>query len=1059
MKKIRKWMAISACALFAGACIAPTIASDFAQATERIEWSEVALSEEYVRDDILQIPARSLQIGEKSYTATVKICYPDGTTRLADGDTLALTEAGAYTLIYEAKDAASRYYTEKETFVVADKLWRVTNAKSKVEYGKAGGNSEGLTVTLAKGDTLTFNKVLDMSALDANTSLIEGFITPATVGMSEFERLTFTFTDVEDPTQYMTVIGSRSQSSDNYMFMTYWTAAGTGQTQGGLENGKFSTIATKSYGLCGTPMGCSFYSYDGRYYNTEDGVSKCTSWAAEADATSFSILFNVENAEVSVGGKNNGNTNTRPVVCLSDATYYEKEPLWNGFPSGKARLSIQAAECSGETASFCITKLFSYDLKSENKFKEDGAPEITVNADEKFVRQDGDRYSFIPYAVVGGNYPVPTATAFDDYAGAVSVEAKVYFNYNNEAARKECAIQNGRFSVTNNGTYAIVYRATDAFGNVAEKVYWITAVKELETPVSITLSDKETDNGVCGESITLATPNVTGGSGADVGGVTVKTIVSCGDTVIEPTDGTFLPEQAGTWTVRYIATDYSGKTAEKSYTITIENGTIPVFVEKPTLWKYLISGMRYVVPEVYAYDYSSGVKTPRLAVMTLEDKNGKKTYSAGEEFVPVASETSPSVKLTFSVGGATYEKNIDVVFPIEQEDGSTYVYIDKAFLPQNAEVTRDSSGLTLLAEENGNFSWSFVNSVAANEASLSVKGIQGKSNYDSLLVTFTDSADSDISVTMKLDNTGSYAKICFGDTDRTLTKGLNMGKDAAGKALDEFTFSYKLGKFYVDAVGVTVTKDDNGKTFEGFPSKRVYISAVAVNAEKENGYIVTAIDNHKISDKDVDRTAPRISIDGVYGGMYEIGDTYVITRALVSDVMDACAVGYLTVKAPDGTIASDEDGFSLDKVPCDKEYKLRLTKYGQYIVEYSAKDFMDNSKKFSYSVNIFDREPPVVSVADTWSATASVGEKVTLPEVYVSDNASAVEEMTVYRYVRNPNGVVTKLGYDYTVNADGSLSYTKYTYTFRYTGTYRFVILVTDKEGNQATAQYFVTVQ
>lgn len=1055
MKKIRKWLAISACALFAGACIAPTIASDFAQATERIEWSDVTLSGEYVRDDVLQIPARTMKIGEKSYTATVKIRYPDGTTRLADGDTLALTEAGKYTLIYEAKDAASQYQTKKETFVVADKLWRVTNAKSSVEYGEAGASSEGLLVTLAKGDTLTFNKIFDVSALNPKETLIEGFITPTTVGMSEFERLTFTFTDVEDPTQYMTIICSRSQSSDNYMFMSYWTAAGNGQTQGGLYNSKFVTNAQSVYGLCGTPMGCSFYSYDGKYYD----ASKCTSWAAEADSTSFSILFDAENAEVSVGGKYDGNTNTRVVARLADSAYYEKEPLWQGFPSGKARLSIQAVECSGETASFCISKLASYDLRSENKFKENGAPEITVNADEKFVRQDGDRYSFIPYAVVGGKYPVPTATAFDDYAGAVSVETKVYFNYGNEAARKECAIQNGTFSVTNSGTYAIVYSATDAFGNEAKREYWITAVKELETPVSITLSDKETDNGVCGESITLATPNVTGGSGADVGGVTVKTIVSCGDTVIEPTDGTFLPEQAGTWTVRYIATDYSGKTAEASYTITIEKGTIPVFVEKPTLWKYLMSGMRYVVPEVYAYDYSSGVKTPRLAEMILEDENGKHTYSAGAEFVPVASETSPSVRLTFSVGGATYTKTINAVFPIEQEDGSTYVYIDKAFLSQNAEVTRDASGLTLLASENGDFSWSFVNAVAANEASLSVKGIQGKSKYDSLLVTFTDAANSDISVTMKLDNTGNYARVRFGDTDRTLVKGLNLGKDAAGKALDEFVFSYKLGKFYVDAVGVTVTKDDNGNAFEGFPSEHVYISAAAVNAEKENGYIVTAIDNHKISDKDVDRTAPRISIDGVYGGMYEIGDTYVITRALVSDAMDACAEGYLTVKAPDGTIASDEDGLSLNKVSCDKEYKLRLTKYGQYIVEYSAKDFVGNSKKISYSVNIFDRELPSVRVADTWSATASVGEKVTLPEVYVSDNASTVEEMTVYRYVRNQNGVVTKLGYDYTVNADGNLSYTKYTYTFRYAGTYRFVILVTDKEGNQATAQYFVTVQ
>lgn len=1048
MNKFKKWFAISACTLLAGACVASSLVFTSAQATETVEWSDVSLESEYVRDDVLTIPERSVKIGESSYDAEVTIRYPNGATRLSEGGELTLAETGKYTLIYEAK-VSSKYYTEKEEFVVADKLWRVSNSKSSVTYGQAG-NTNGLLVSLAKGDTLTFNKIIDVSNASSSVSLIEGFINPENVGMSEFERLVFTFTDVTDPTQTMTVICSRSQSSDNYMFMSYWTAAGNGQTQGGFTGDKFDT--SNIFGLRGLPLFVSFYSYNGRYFTTEEGKPACESWADQPDSTSFKLAFDADTKEVVANGKN--------IADLDDAAYYEKEPIWNGFPSGRVRLSIQAAECSGETANFCISKLYSYDLTAENKFVEDGKPEIRVDVDEKYVQSTQNGYSFIPYAVLGGKYPVPTATAFDDYSGELSVETKVYFNYGDPSSRRSCAIQDGTFSVTKTGTYAIVYTATDDFGNVAEKAYWITAVKTPEMPLTIALPETIKDSGVCGETIVLAEPTVTGGSGANVGGVTVTTELRCGDEEILVTNGSFIPERAGKWTVRYIATDYSGIQAETSYTITVETGDIPVFVNKPTLWKYLISDMRYVTPYVYAYDYTSGTKTERLSDMILTDANGSRTYKAGEEFIPVATEAAPSVTLTFTTGGATFTETIPVVFPLQRVEDRTYVYIEKAFITENSDVVRDQSGLTLLATEDGNFSWSFINSIAASGASLQVKGIRGKSDFSVLNVTFTDSVDDGISVTMRIENTGSYAKILFGDADRSVTKGFNLGKDSSGNALDEFTFSYKSGKFYVDAIGVTVTTDDEGNAFNGFPSERVYVSAETLDAKSGNGYIVTSFDNHKISNKRSDLASPRIAIDGVYGGMYELNDTYVVTRAIVSDVVDACVRGYLTVKTPDGKIVVDESGVSLENVDCDKEYTIRLTQYGQYTVEYVATDYFGNkSDTISYTVNLFDRVSPSVSVANTWSATASVGERVILPEVSVSDNASAAAETTVYRYVRNPNGVVTTLGYDYAVNADGTLTYTKYAYTFRYIGEYRFVILVTDAAGNQTVAQYFVTVQ
>ena len=69
------------------------------------------------------------------------------------------------------------------------------------------------------------------------------------------------------------------------------------------------------------------------------------------------------------------------------------------------------------------------------------------------------------------------------------------------------------------------------------------------------------------------------------------------------------------------------------------------------------------------------------------------------------------------------------------------------------------------------------------------------------------------------------------------------------------------------------------------------------------------------------------------------------------------------------------------------------------------------------------------------------------------------ENISVYRYVRNPNGEVTTFGYDYVVDENGKKTHMIYKFTFRYAGEYRFVVIATDETGNQTVVQYFVEVK
>ncbi len=1038
MSKLKKLLVASLSTVLVGACLIP-VTSALVKASATEEWSKVEIDEEYLVDETLAVPERTLTVGGEKYSASIKMTYPGGVVRTISSGDMVLATPGEYTLTYEVRVSGKRY-REEEEFFVADKLWSVKDEKSSVTYGQVG-DTNALLVRLAKNDTLTFNKIVDLADYDSAEDLVRGFINPDSVGSNDFDAFFVKVTDVYDPEQVLTVRGYKSSSSVHTTCGGYWTAAGPNQTLGGWDaNAKdFRTRPEADDGICGAYRGVSFCSIKGRW------VSGSANFATEevtADKVPFAIQFNQATKEVNVSDYN-GSTF---VADLDKPEYYDSEPLWKGFTSGKVRISITADVYAAETANFAITKVFGYeDLSVENRFVEEDAPILTVEAEEKYVEYNEklDRYSFAPPAVVGGKYPVPAATAFDGYSGDLDVTTKVYFDYANTKQAK--TITDGTFKVESKGTYAIVYTAKDYMGNVAERIYWVTAVDAMDTPLALTVNKADAvTSGVCGEKIALADYATVGGSGDAI----VTITATCGDTALDVSKGTLLAEKAGTWTVTFTAKDYSGITVTDSYEIAIGLGDKPVFVEAPLFPKYIISDMEYVVPTVYAYDYTSGSKVEKVADLKVTDANGTKTYKAGEAYTPVVDDNG-SIDLTFVCGNASLPMNVSAVAP---KSGALSVYIEKMFISDGANITRDKEGLTLEALRDGSFNWTFTNALAAENTALYVKGISGYSTFKGLKVTLADYADSNIAVTMYVEHDASGAlQVKFGDTNRELIKGLNKGIDeATGKDLNKITFSYKLGKFYVDSLGVTVTTDDSGNPFKGFPSGKVYMSAEATGVKTGEKYIIEQIDNHVIGQRARDSATPRVAINGAYGGIFAVKSEYVVGSALASDVIDPNVDCTVTVLKPNGEVMKDVNGLELKDVPTDKEYVIKLTEYGQYQVTYTSTDWVGEKGVSTYAVNVFDQKAPKVSLKGAWSDTAKVGDSVILPEVEISDDNSAVSEITVYRTVRNPYDVLTVFGYD---SAD-----TAYRFTFKYAGEYKFVIVACDEAGNQSYIEYVVTV-
>ena len=970
---MKKVLIASMCVAAMGAVIVPvtgTIRSGKAEDT--LTWDAIELASDYLRGDTITIPERDLSINGNAYDSVIKLTYPNGvTTAVASGE-FNLVQPGQYTLIYEAKDENYKTYKDETTFLVSDQLWSVSNPKSTIEYGTVGSSS-GLLVKLAKNDTLSFNKIIDLADLESTDTLVRGFVNPAIGGTYEFDKIVMTLTDATDPTQVLTIRGTRS-TTNNQRFVAYWTSAGPGQTLGGWDAnannraGGFSTTAPD--GIRGTAVtNTSFYSENGTY--SSQYVNGCTSWSVTADKCPFVISYDKHDVKTFVNGS--------WVADLDNVEYYTTEPLWKGFPSNKVFLSVQAQDCAGEEANFCITNVFGYDLTAENVFAEKDPPEITIDVDEKYLSYENDTYTMKPLAVVGGNYPVPVATAYDAYAGDLKVETKVYHNYSSETNRIERSIKNNTFYVNKTGTYTIVYKATDRMGNTAEIFYWINAVKELDNPLAIEVDEASAKaNGVCGEKIAVADHSVDGGSGD----VNVTITATCGDLSLDASNGYFIPEQAGEWTLNYVAKDFAGIEVSKSYTVTVDWGTKPVFVNEPILPKYIISNIEYVVPTVVAYDYSTQTKVECVADMILKDSTGEKTYKAGEKFKPVATEEDSTITLTFVANGAEYSKEMSALMPIEEKgNGRNAFYVDKMFIPENLALERTSNGLFAEVVEAGNASWEFANPVVAENASVIVKGVQGYSHFSEMRVTFTDSVDGNIAVTMVLeDQENGFANVNFGDLNREMNKGFNLGKNDNGEDIDMMTFSYSLGKFYVDQLSSNVSVDDNGKAFNGFPSGRVYISMEVVDAQQGAQYLIKQLDNHIMNKGTVDRTAPRVAVIGEYGGMYNKNDIYHLSPALASDTLYADISPLVSVRTPSGEIAKDVNGLALDNVPADKTYDIKLTEYGQYRVEYIAEDSFSTGS-IAHTINVFDKKAPKLTIVGDWSATAKKGETIVLPEV------------------------------------------------------------------------------
>ncbi len=969
-------------------------------------WSEVAIQSEYALGTQFNVPERRFQINGEWVAAQGIVQLPNGSAM--SKQQLTLNEYGSYTVVYTAV-VGGKAYRQTESFIVHQSLYTLSSRSSSASYGKYehAEDTSGVMVRLASGDSITFNSIIDVSDVDKNDVLVEAFATPDVKGTADFKMLYFTFTDVENPDVYLKIRTRQCPDRNNYPVL-YTMAGGNGQKMTGQtdNHGGFHTEPS--------PYGASTRGS----FNLSFSQDPSTETAP--DKMPISLRYDSSAIEVYIYG--DGSNNVRLVTKLN--SYDAVETLWKGFPSGKVKLSISAGLYEGVSANFCVSKLLGVDLTGDAVADNEG-PTISVE-------------EINSVAEVGAPYMIPQAIAQDDIYGPCEVKSTVWYNYGtSNAVMMEC--QNGAFTAKYEGDYAIVYSAKDPVGNNAKPfVVKVKAVDEIPAP-SIMLENGATTNYTVGD-IFLPTSEYTIQKGS--GNERVKVILQYDEEAWEvPTEG-YRFVKTGNYTVAYVVTDYVGQSNAYSYTVTVGERSIPLFMDTPALPTLLVSGSSYPCPELYANNYRSGVLVREKATAKITDKDGTRAIESGR-FTPNVANNGDKVAITYECEGASYSVEIPTILAWKDEGNRPRLQLENYFYSENNDVAtaKNENSMTITAQsENGE--WLFATAQAAEGFFIEGENVKGKSQFSSLRLSLTDAEDSSISVVADIVNKGTgKALFQIGETRAKFS----------GTFSDELSFSvrYSNGAFVLGTQSYAI-KTESGEQFEGFPSGKIIVGMQFVGADVGAQYKITSVNGHSMSNLTLDRTAPKILIEKDYGGTHQIGAEVLLPAVKGNDVLDPNTSSKLTVKDPNGEFVTSTDGILLKEVDASKEYYIRIEQMGVYNVSVTVQDTFNarpNSATINYSVNAEDTQAPIITFVNIFAKTVKLGEPIVIPDYTLFDDASTPEEITLIKTVRTPTGVMVLLKED-----SNSIKAVQ-------KGEYQIILMVRDAQGNVHTETHIVNAE
>ena len=987
--------------------------------------SEVLIAEEYLVGDSFVAPDATLTLGDEEYPAESVIVFPDGTAYKSRS--LTLTLPGDYTLEYRAV-ADGALISKSLPFTVNNVLYGVDGENSTVTYGVDASSyntgKTGIALSLANGETFTFNGVIDLRECNsANNAVLNFFVLPLDKGKIDARGIDITLTDIYDSENWVTIRFYCQDESDD---PSNWTHTATYASA--RASGQVSFTGFEENGYVGAGV-------TGPIIHKDNGYGPPSTFSMHGDQSGAQAVGNQwlgcyfdlsTNQPFSCGSGGGGF-----ITDLDDPEYTQKDAPWGGFTTGEVYMSITGVGYVKNAINMMITKVADYDL-SEEATHDTLAPSITVD----YMGYDGDA---LPDGAVGHTYPVFPAAANDLQCGDVEVSARVFYNYG-QPMTYEVDKAGGVFTPRAAGVYTIVYAAKDWSGNETTETVDIV-VRSAATPVSLTIDKPEGDDAVvtAGDMVPVAAADYSGGMSE----LKLEVRVTVEDAEIEiAEDGKFRPDRPGFYTVTYTVSDIVGQEVSDEYQIEAKPASTPIFEDDVVLPEYFIEGTEYTLPALNAYDYNEqGAPVP--ATISVTDGAGTRDYDGGAVFTP---DADGNAKICYKAGTSVIEHVVPVIDVSRADYG---IDMAKYFFADGMELSSTMEYVIFTAAENTDTANAeFINALKADNFNIRFLIDPAGNGFEKLNFYFTDSVDKNISVKIGIVKGASAAaspKLYVNGAETAYS--FTQANFANGEI---FALTYRESGYVITdgmQVNARIETTESGAAFAGFPSGRFYMTMEFEGVSGEAVVDLISINSQMFSNLEEDLKDPDIQILGTYSPNVNLNDVVTVYDARCTDVLDPETINTVTVTTGSGAdieYVTSTSGVLLKDAPL-AEYEFVADGYNTYLIAYTAQDDSGNMKTTRASVTVMDDVAPVVVLDGTLPESVSLGTEIAVPAVTVTDNLD--EEIGAYAYIADPDYYITPLA----AGGDGT-----YAFTAEKTGVYRVVFLARDAAGNVALLEYRV---
>ncbi len=922
---------------------------------------------------------------------------------------LLLTVLLAFTAVFSALGAVFSVSAETAPADPAAALFEnvshcdtiVGNQDFPAEYSKPGNGVKILGT--ASQATVRYKNVIDLSALDKDTNLIEFQILSKGYG-NVFDCLYITLTDIYDASNTLRLrVKQQTWRTEFSMVAANWDGRW-------LWTLNYDT-SDPDYGKVVLDPAESIY---GTWIDTPFDASQLSTFEKLplTDLNPATIRLDYATGCIYAGSKN------ELVVDTTDEAQIGYGTAWKKFTTGECTMEIMYENVAGSSG-IIVSEIAGQELGGA-VLTDTTAPVIKADVPAAYERE-------MPAAQKNAPYPLPAVRGLDVLDGAIEPALRILCNGSDITDTVRYKGENA-IVPTRAGQYTLEYTAADASGKTAQKRFTF-ACEDSIALIGIEFAEPPAPAYIGDPAYYIPEFVTTGGSGS----VDLQYTAYYNGRKLDLAANRYIElDEAGEIRILCTVRDYIGTLAGSAEEFCI-SVTAP---DKPVLTvggvpHSATKGKTLVLPDFTAVDhrYAEG-DAQRLPEKKITVNGTDVTAARRYEVTENAGET---LTVTYSAGGAEKSYSIAVIDPTAIED---YILCE-----DDVTVVDEGNSRMLYTElvSTGSTEYKLAQPVSVSYLVFGVAPVSNCACFDVVLEDYENGDTVFLRFTPQ-DAQNAYMQV----------NGRGVEYSVRGSFTDpdtELSIAYQNATRQISVEGVgavcTVQETEDGKPFGGFASGgvRFTVRVQAENEGREAHFRFLRVGNQSFtmpaSGAFRDRTMPQpYYFSGMQYRRIRLGESFTVSRAAVFDVLDCNAQISVSVTAPDGTKL-------LEKAACDQDYVFTGEQYGSYVIVYYLFDSRNNSETVhneTFNVFVADETPPLICVTSRKPGDIAFGGTIARPEYTVSDNVSASENCKTAVFVKDVSGFVTDITDEegYTPAQKG----TYYLYIFAYDEAYNSRITV-----------------